>query len=168
MRLKDVFAKHKCDKFFHGYDIVYEGLTEPDKLLEIGIFKGASIASWLEWFPNTRITAIDTFQRLPANSIPALRNHRVVWWKGDSQTIKGVEGPFEVIIDDGNHHSHVQLATFKNLITLMSDGGRYFIEDCKPDNPEFQDLVNGLAGFNVEHHDLRGLVDSYLLEVTRF
>jgi len=166
MRLSEVFARHGCDRAkWHGYDAVYETLPEPFRLLEIGIFRGAGIASWLDWFPKADIVGVDTFQRLPPERIPALNFRRVSWYKGDSQTIE-VPGTFDIIIDDGCHKAAVQLETYRNLGWKLNPGGVYFIEDVWPLDPGFDALIDGLPD-NAIHHDFREgrKPDSYLIEI---
>ncbi len=64
--LNTIFVRHGADKqeAQHGYSKHYEPLLEPWRkqpivLLEIGVWHGASIASWLEYFENAEIIGID-------------------------------------------------------------------------------------------------------------
>jgi len=156
---------------------------QPERILEIGIYKGASIAAWLD-YGDAKITAVDLFDRVPPEAIPVL--DQVTWYKGDSTTIK-IPGTFDLIIDDGAHDFISQRLTFLNFYPQLEKGGRYFIEDVWPldrmnvserahpwiQKPEYsmvqyKNLMKALpAGF--KRHDLRrgGAVDSYLFEISR-
>ncbi len=129
-----IFRKHGCDKGLrHGYERVYGPVFGPIReqvftLLEIGIFRGESLAAWLEYLPNATIVAVDTFQRVQPHQIPVLKNPRVRWFQMDStQEAPTVRADF--IIDDGCHDPDAQMATLRNYRGLLNDG-RYFIEDA--------------------------------------
>ena len=181
MSLRECFDKHGCDRGHrHGYDRVYEGIR-PQRLLEVGVFKGAGLAAWLD-YGVTDITCVDLFQRVSPEAIPIL--DQVTWYCGDSTTIR-IPGTFDLIIDDGAHDPISQRRTFQNLWPQCS--GRYFIEDVwaldemSPrqrrhpwiQRPEYsmanyKKLIEALpAGF--KRHDLRrgGAEDSYLFEICR-
>jgi len=166
MSLRDIFDKHGCDRGSkrHKYDRLYETISPPSRMLEVGIFNGCGLASWLEWFPKAEIVGLDTFQRVAPEKIKVLQDPRVTWFKGDSRDID-IPGPFDLIIDDGDHRAGAQWQTFENLFPLLSSGGLYFIEDVWPDRPGYQKLLDNLERFRVEHHDLRGYPDSYILEI---
>lgn len=137
--LREIFDKHKCDKGSqrHCYDRVYEPALKHlrDKefnLFEIGIFKGASLASWADYFPKANLYAIDIFTRVSPESIPILKHPRVSWSEHNSfvkpnNVFNGEK--FDVIIDDGLHTHDAQRMTFTNFIPHLKDGGVYFIED---------------------------------------
>lgn len=167
MTLLECFERHGCDRGRqHGYDRVYSQLPPPARMLEIGIWKGAGIAAWLDYWPQVHITGLDTFQRLPANQIAILRHPRVSWHQGDSRTFR-LPGPFDLIIDDGDHRVDAQRETFDNFHTALAPGGAYFIEDVRPGQPGYENLLDALEGYRVTHHDLRKgrAADSYLLEI---
>jgi predicted O-methyltransferase YrrM len=165
MRLEECWTRHGCDKGSHGYHTVYEKLPEPQRLLEVGVFRGASIAAWLEYYPNAEIHCVDTFQRIAPEQIPALRFSRVHWTHGDSRSVD-LDGKFDLIIDDGCHRADFQLDTFHNLFPLLNLGGVYYIEDVWPGKPGYDKLVAALPSSAI-HHDLRNgrKVDSYLIEI---
>jgi hypothetical protein len=138
MTLLECFDKHGCDKGSarHRYDKFYEPIfepirNEPIRLLEIGIFRGASIAAWLEYFPNAQIIGVDNFSRVPPGEIKVLNNPRVSFWACDSTTIAPQIDKVDFVIDDGSHDPAAQLATLQRYRPLVKTGGRYFIEDIK-------------------------------------
>lgn len=164
--LRKLFDKHGCDKGSrrHRYDRVYEPALaavreQPLTLLEIGVFRGASLAAWLEYLPAASLIGVDTFQRVAVEDVPVLRDPRVRWFACDST------GPLpadllavraDVIIDDGSHDPAAQRATLQRFLPLLVPGGRYFIEDAP-----------GLRVPGAKVHDLRakGATDSVLLEI---
>lgn len=129
MTLREVFERHGCDKAAHGYHAVYEKLPPPARMLEVGVYEGASLRAWCEWWPKAEKVAIDTFERGPMpKDIPP----RTIVRGFDSRTVTfanlGYRG-FDLIIDDGSHRPRDQAATLRNLWPLLAPGGRYFIED---------------------------------------
>lgn len=128
MTLDELSVKYGSDKgsLKHNYMPFYEShLPEkPKKLLEIGVFKGASIRMWREWFPDTEIHGLDLFDYDP---IPDIEG--VVWHKGNQCDYVLLDSlrheDFDVIIDDGSHNSRDQMMTFFGLY----NGKHYFIED---------------------------------------
>jgi len=138
--LVEIFDRYGSDKGTgqHRYDWVYEPILEslqlkPITLLEIGIFRGASLASWVEYLPNAMIIGVDTFERVPPQDIPILLHPRVEWYRCDSTSgvpdeLRGRQ--VDIVIDDGCHDPEAQLATLRNFRPLVRPGGRYFIEDA--------------------------------------
>ena len=68
--MRDFFDKFECDKGKkHGYEAVYEPDFEPlrnksIKILDVGVFKGASVQAWLDYFPKATVYGIDIFMRI--------------------------------------------------------------------------------------------------------
>jgi hypothetical protein len=187
--LSKIFEKNKCDKKEHMYYKVYEPYLESKreeslKILEVGIFKGASIDSWHDYLPNAELYGIDIFTRLKPEEVPALKKDRVFWINGDSMNssiqdkIKNEWGDvkFDVIIDDGLHTPEANAKTFKNLVSFLKDDGVFYIEDVWPldimtqeqwnhvwmrKNPtkynsdKWKLFESSLNGYNVTQHDLR-------------
>lgn len=138
-KIKSLFNKYDCDKADkHLYHKIYGPEFEKRRdqninILEIGIFKGASTRSLLEYFPNAVFYGIDIFERVSLESIDIHSNPRVNWIKGDSMSVKpdwGVE--FDFIIDDGAHWPNANRLTFLNCIQFLKEDGVYWIEDVFP------------------------------------
>jgi hypothetical protein len=157
MTLLECFDKHGCDKGSgrHRYDRFYEPIfepirNEPIRLLEIGIFRGASIAAWLDYFPNAQIIGVDNFSRVPPVQILVLNNPRVSYWACDSTALAPQIDKVDIVIDDGSHDPAAQHATLQHYRPLVKPRGRYFIEDIKarPVGTEMQmaRLHQGAAG----------------------
>ena len=187
--MRKLFDRFGCDKGrCHGYERVYEPAfkdirNEPLRILDIGIFKGASIEVWLDYFPNATIVGIDIFKRVKPENIPVLRHPRVEWRKHDSTTPADF-GKFDIVIDDG---AHTHTAQRKTLECFAPCANMYFIEDVWAFNymtpkekehkwlrgsgyseQEYLKLLNALEPYEVEFHDLRAghQPDSFIIEIT--
>lgn len=138
MNLDQLFLREGADKSSagHGYVKTYEELFAPIRekvscLLEIGIYQGASIRAWLEYFPNALIIGIDCEPQYLHGS------DRYWWFKGrqeDPFFLGDVLGKIpqpEIIIDDGSHMPAHQIASFTRLWPALAPGGLYAIEDCQ-------------------------------------
>ena len=133
--MREVFDRHGCDKGKrHGYEKIYEPIfaplrLEPITLLEVGIFRGESLAAWVEYFPNATIIGVDDFHRIPPHKVEILSHPRVRWFQMDS-TQEAPDVRADIIIDDGRHTPEAQLATLALYRPLLKEGGHYFIEDA--------------------------------------
>lgn len=189
MSLRQAFKEFNCDKAHHGYDVIYDQvIKDGDHILEIGVFRGESLKAFLKYYPSSKITVVDTFERVGPEDLPVLNNPRVTWIKGKSEEVV-LEDLFDVIIDDGCHTHKCQIETFKNLIQYLKTGGSYFIEDVWPFDkmtPEekehdwlkgkdfsdqlYEKLKYEIKGYDRHFHDLRPAShkpDSYLIEVIK-
>lgn len=127
----------------HQYTPVYQKWFsnlrhQPIKLFEIGIggndqtnVGGNSLRMWRRYFPKGIITGLDLYDK------SAMKESRIRIYQGDQtdpallKKINTLEGPFDIIIDDGSHiQSHI-LITFETLFPLMVSGGIYVIEDTQ-------------------------------------
>jgi hypothetical protein len=114
----DIYEKHFC------------GMKDkPIKMLEIGIFNGASLKMWEEYFSNAQIYAIDIDPKRMQNygrvkSFVANQENRE-----SLLDVMDVIGACDIIIDDGGHTMLQQQITFGCLFPLVKSGGIYCIED---------------------------------------
>lgn len=134
----DVLAlKHGTDKssLDHDYCPFYEQhfrdrRTEKLTLLELGIWKGASLRMWRDYFPNATIVGIDNVDRRVR--IPGVDTHicsqdnvEGLW------SMSGLYEGFDIIIDDASHISTKTIRSFKTLWPMLAPGGTYVIEDLQ-------------------------------------
>jgi len=182
--LAGVLALHRSDKLGHGYSAVYERdfaplRTQCLRLLEVGVFRGSSIGAWLDYFERADVIGVDSFKRIPKESVPAFKNPRARAVEADSTSLRcllaaGPPGTVDIIIDDGDHNPASQLATYRNLLPLLRSGGTYYVEDVLLDvthpwateNGYRQADLDALLSEGFEVHDYRaqsGLPDSVLL-----
>lgn len=136
--LDELAIKYGSDKSSqgHGYMDFYQTWLpkEPKKILEIGVYKGASLAMWSEYFPNTLIHGLDLFGENKINAVKSFLEYEcgcknVTLIEGNQMDWLLLEQlrkeDYDVIIDDGGHLSRAQLMTFFGLF----NGKQYYIED---------------------------------------
>lgn len=121
----------------HSYGELYERLFRGFryrrlKLLEIGVFAGASLLTWRAYFPRAVTIGLD----IEDKSNLAVGNKTRIYQgdqgcAGDLSRICAAEGPFDIVIDDGSHLSRHQLFSFLELFPHIKDGGLYVIEDIQ-------------------------------------
>jgi cephalosporin hydroxylase len=120
-----------------GYAVIYQQLLAPRRnhrlsLLEIGVSKGASLRMWADWLPQASIVGVDIN--------PACRRHTSdrstvhIGDQADPDLMTAVAetcGPFDVVIDDGGHHTNLHQASFTVIWPHVNPGGFYAIEDLR-------------------------------------
>lgn len=135
--LNDIFFKYDSDKGprHHNYGGIYEFIlgphrSRPIKLLEIG-YTGASILSWLEYLPQATIIGLNIDTRFNPDSD---RVHVEIGSQADITILERLikrYGPFDFVIDDGEHSTDHQQPSFKTLFPAINPGGAYIIEDLE-------------------------------------
>lgn len=123
----------------HAYLDVYDSLfsamrAEPVRLLEIGVWEGASLSTWARYFthPDARIVGLDidlTRVRIPDDN-------RVTVAEGDASNpetlraiVESMGGALDIVIDDGSHLIAQQRASLTHLRQYLRSGGVYIVED---------------------------------------
>jgi 23S rRNA U2552 (ribose-2'-O)-methylase RlmE/FtsJ len=116
----------------HRYVDLYERHFGPLRhhvmsVLEIGVYRGASLQMWRDYFPRAEIFGIDINEM----AIKGDRIHTLRGDQSDAALLAQVRelGPFDVIIDDGSHLGSHVLATFEGLYSSLQADGVYVIED---------------------------------------
>lgn len=144
MSLSACYKKADADKKDHQYWRVYESAFEKHfnddfKLLEIGVFHGASFRAHLQYFDKAgKLYGLDTFERRPLShsSFDDLKNNDRVNLKEGNSVLENKDlwhdQKFDIIIDDGSHLFNDQRKTLKNNWWRLKSGGVYFIEDVFP------------------------------------
>jgi hypothetical protein len=135
--LDELALKHGADKSSeqHGFTAVYERLLEPVRdlpvtMLEIGVFEGASLRMWRDYFPRARIFGIDF-----ADSARQHADSRITVLCGNQMdlrfldTVVAATGPLDFIVDDGGHRPEQQLTSLFHLWEHLKLAGVYTIED---------------------------------------
>ncbi len=152
--LRDIGARYGTDKVTHGFCDIYERAfsrtrTRVTKMLELGVFFGASLRMWCEWFPNAQVHGADHFTghqgngRVFANAdrflkdVAAHRHPQITLHQLDQSDREAlsafaraqIHGTFDIIIDDASHLMKDQQLTFGVLFGLLKPGGHFVIED---------------------------------------
>lgn len=133
---------HETDKgpSGHNYTPIYHNYfndlrQKPIKFLEIGFLVGGSARMWDKYFSQAELHFMDISNELFEKYGHGLSNRCHFHVVDQSNTIQleefitKVGGDFDVIIDDGGHHMHQQLNSFKTLFPTLKSGGIYVIED---------------------------------------
>ena len=114
---------------YHNYDSVYARIDRvPERVLELGVAEGASLAAWRMLWPDADIWGIDTNVsgvRIQADS----RMHIV---QGDAFTWSSPIDHrlmFDLIVDDANHRLTAQQFGLQLYWPQLRSGGWYVIED---------------------------------------
>lgn len=136
MTLDELALKHGTDKAssHHDYCRIYEPLFERRRheaidVMEVGVYGGASINLWLEYFDAAQIYAVDIVNGFQSDNprfhfIQGNQGSRVFWSRLDPLLY------FDLVIDDGSHYTYDVVTTFEHLWNRLREGGLYIIEDC--------------------------------------
>lgn len=129
---------HTSDKSsrFHNYAVKYDKILSPYReaftsVLEIGVAQGQSMRMWTDYFQNANIHGADISKASETCVVYSDRMKFHLLDQRDRAQLKNMEqfGPFDLIIDDGNHWWHEQILTFETLFPYVRSGGIYICED---------------------------------------
>jgi predicted O-methyltransferase YrrM len=167
------WVKHGTDKdTMHSYGPLYERLLAPyretaTRVLEIGLYSGASLVVWAEYFKKATIDGVDIdaslwrFDLFPLKD-PRIRMHELdgTLLSAPAELVKrGAPEAFDVIIEDGSHSAQHQVSHLEAFASSIAPGGIYIIEDIMQEN--VLKLHKPLAELCAKHslrcewHDLR-------------
>jgi predicted O-methyltransferase YrrM len=128
----------KPDYYFDIYASYFDSMRErPLEILELGIYSGASLLIWREYFPNAKIVGLDISPPHPALE-PYKAEGRILSVQGNQGNPSDLqrcldltsEGRFDVIIDDASHKGSLSRASFDFLfVNGLKEQGLYFVED---------------------------------------
>jgi len=144
------FGTDKASQF-HNYLNFYESFMAPLRerpitLLEIGVFHGASLATWAEYFPHAKIVGVDI-----QPSAKQYASERVQIELADQSNLQHLaelcakHGPFDIVIEDGSHMWEHQTTTLRALFPFVRNGGTYVVEDLQTNYGAMQDKYRGVA-----------------------
>lgn len=134
MNLLDALAlMYGTDKSsdYHNYTDIYYRFFNDKKndvcnVLELGVLQGNSLRMWRDFFKNAKIYGIDIN---PGCMFEAERIKVMIGNQIDKDLLVNLPDNFDIIIDDGGHHSSEQIKSFKYLFSKLKSGGIYVVED---------------------------------------
>lgn len=137
MTLDEIGLKTNTDKasIFHNFLNFYEQQLTLDrssqlKILEIGVYDGASLAMWSDYYYNSHVIGVDINP-----DCLKYRGERKEVVIADQSNIDHLSkivyeyGPFDLIVDDGSHIWDHQITTLQYLFPSVRSGGFYILED---------------------------------------
>jgi hypothetical protein len=138
MDLQDLNQKFGTDKGGkHCYlEQYYQKKFEPikdstKKVFEIGVYEGASIRLWKEYFKNAEIYALEVLSKRRGMFEGEERINLVIGDSVKKSSYTNLPLDFDIIIDDGSHRPEDQFETFKLANLHLRQGGLYIIEDVR-------------------------------------
>ncbi len=144
IELSEIFNTDKQPSLHNFIDLYNRYLTplqdSVHRILEIGIFNGASHKMWKCYFDSAEVYGIDIrekpwVEKLGIHTYLANQANRE-----DLQTfVDSSGGNFDVIIDDGGHYMDHQQVSLGFLFEHLSEGGLYIIEDVHTSLPAYYD-----------------------------
>jgi hypothetical protein len=127
---------HKWTHYFETYQAVFDSRRNtPMRILEIGVYRGASLRLWKNYFQHAKtcLVGVDIDPACASYDAPSDGIHVRLGSQADSEFLAKVVdefGPFDLIIDDGSHHSTHMIKSFNCLYAAgLKDDGIYFVED---------------------------------------
>jgi len=115
----------------------------PEHMLEVGIFKGGSLAFWREILKPKRIAALDILPDPRDSNLAAytksVEKETIITahWSSDQTDTsllrriakEDLNGRIDFVIDDATHEYHATKVTFQTIFPFMPPGSIYIIED---------------------------------------
>ena len=129
-------------------------------ILEIGVYKGESLKIWREYFSKAKICGIDINEiKFKIDGVDII--------KADQASVKDLTSicekykNFDIIIDDGGHHSNQITTSLNFLFDYLNDNGLYVIEDLQTSYfPRFGGSRFNLTRKKTSMNFLKSIADS--------
>ena len=128
--------KAKDHPLGHRYTDHYSPYLEPvrdkvTRVLEIGVWHGQSLKMWRTYFPNATVVGFDIDLSRFGDDLD-----RIELVQGDQSDPVALmqlreRGPFDLIVEDGDHVPAHQLLAFEVLFPAVKPGGIYVCEDMQ-------------------------------------
>ena len=117
------------------------------RLVEIGVYSGGSLGMWREYFgEGSEVIGIDIEEACRAYEAPGIEI--VIGDQGSPEfwaAFNRDHDPVDIVIDDGGHEPHQQVATLEALLPRLRPGGVFVCEDAVGTENEFQAYIDGLG-----------------------
>lgn len=167
--LHDIAADCGTDKlklgYINHYQEYFEAIREKSiTLLEIGVYRGASLRMWREYFPNARIYGID-ISRAYIHQWPGIP---VFIGDATSKTFLQIclddMIDVDIVIDDASHKTTDQAVVFDFLFPKLNPNGIYVCEDLSTSfMPQYitPPVTDAIAYFSeLSHKVVKGEISS--------
>lgn len=119
----------------HGYLDAYEEFLWPLRderftLVEIGVFRGASLRMWRSYFKNAQIVGVDVIPDCKQYEEPRITIE--IGSQDDPEFMDRVMHQHHplIVIDDGSHDADHVVSTFERTFPILEAGGLYIVEDA--------------------------------------
>jgi len=131
------YGTDKCPKIKHQYTPVYYEMFKDKrndfkKVLELGVYFGASLRMWRDFFPNAHIFGIDNKPEY------MFKGDRITTFLADAtdkvsmeKVIGEIGQDIDLVIDDGSHRLQDILSALNILMPLLKQDVIYIIEDSR-------------------------------------
>ena len=162
--------KGDCKTYINGF---YEKEFEPRKykknrLLEVGVRTGASIALWANYFKDAELIGVDV-ENVGTPSGPLkeyLDYSSVSYFCQDAYASKfadSIVGKYSIMIDDGPHSLSSQKRFIQLYLSKLDEDGVLIIEDVQRDYRDSFQIMRMLprTGYLFEIHDFRSVSNTY-------
>jgi fibrillarin-like rRNA methylase len=111
------------------------------KILEIGVYEGASIKLWKDYFTKAKIYALEILQKRVGMFADDPSVELIIGSSTDPSAYQNIPTDLDIIIDDGSHKPIDQYNTFLIAHKHLKNGGLYVIEDVR-DVDALKQLMN--------------------------
>lgn len=136
--LREYFERNPgrlMSKWMHYFDIYHRHFERfrgrPCTVLEIGVYHGGSLQMWRHYFgERARIVGVDINPRLTSLNQEGVEI--IIGDQGDRSFLRKLArqiGKVDILIDDGGHLMHEQIATLEELYGTVADDGVILVED---------------------------------------
>jgi len=142
MKLDELAIKHGTDKsskhhnYTESYEIEFKPLHNKKlNILEVGIYEGASLKLWKEYFPKSTIVGVDIVDMITKKHPDIIDNKQCFIEIGSQDNIEFLTNisnkykNFDIMIEDASHMASLSIKSFEILFPLLKSGGKYIIED---------------------------------------
>lgn len=123
---------HKWHHYIPYYDRYFSSFRQsPVRFLEIGVFRGGSLAMWRKYFGEKAVIfGVDSDPNCAA--LNGQSGQVRIGSQDDPDFLNQVideMGGIDIVLDDGSHKTRHQINSLKVLFPRMSQGGIYMVED---------------------------------------
>ena len=123
------------NRWRHYFDIYHRHFArfrgQQLTMIEIGVFNGGSLRMWRDYFgPQARIVGVDIYPECQQFAEPGI--DIVIGDQADRGFLRELSGRYPdlaLLVDDGGHWMHQQIATFEELYPRLRSDGVYLCED---------------------------------------